>query len=377
MKKTIILSIMALAFAFTNALKAEMSLSGYTEFFAGSADQSTYNGVDNVSAIDQAGLDNGNYSRVTANYSTTLDSGIDVGGTMNLTTRDCQGDKTGNCNVVNFNMVNFSGNFGTISIGERFAAGAAMLSRLTASGPSAEPDGGNIGIFYSGGPTTVKYGSFNEANYADNAMKVLYTSNVFSGFSFAVSYASATRNTGLASTRNQQPAAAAGNGDFGNFNDLVSAFGKYAIDIDGIGVELVYGQQIGNAGRIGNTSYNDLDETSYSALLTYGNFKADYRKNDSGNSGYAKGVNTGNVEGTSICGLYTMGNTAVGACQVNSSQNDANNFTNDATTRTYSAEYQLGGGVALGIVYFDVEQTANSVDRTDVTGLATKLSIGF
>ena len=46
---------------------------------------------------------------------TTLDSGIDVGGTMNLTTRDCQGDKTGNCNVVNFNMVNFSGNFGTVS----------------------------------------------------------------------------------------------------------------------------------------------------------------------------------------------------------------------------------------------------------------------
>ena len=40
MKKTIILSIMALAFAFTNAVKAEMSLSGYTEFFAGSADQS-------------------------------------------------------------------------------------------------------------------------------------------------------------------------------------------------------------------------------------------------------------------------------------------------------------------------------------------------
>ena len=32
-----------------------------------------------------------------------------------------------------------------ISVGERFDAGAAsLLSRLTASGPSAEPDGGNI-----------------------------------------------------------------------------------------------------------------------------------------------------------------------------------------------------------------------------------------
>ena len=47
MKKTIILSIMALAFAFTNAVKAEMSLSGYVEFFAGSADQSKYQGTEN------------------------------------------------------------------------------------------------------------------------------------------------------------------------------------------------------------------------------------------------------------------------------------------------------------------------------------------
>ena len=151
MKKTIILSIMALVFAFTSVVKAEMSLSGYTEFFAGSADQSTYHGIDNASAIDQSGLDNGNYSRVTANYSTTLDSGIDVGGTMNLTTRDCQGDKTDNCNVTNDNFVTLSGGFGAFSVGERFAAGAAMLSRITANGPMAEPDGGNIGAFYTAG----------------------------------------------------------------------------------------------------------------------------------------------------------------------------------------------------------------------------------
>ena len=54
---------------------------------------------------------------------------------MSLTNRDCQGDKTDNCNVVNDNFVTLSGGFGAISIGERFAAGAAMLSRLTASGP--------------------------------------------------------------------------------------------------------------------------------------------------------------------------------------------------------------------------------------------------
>ena len=45
MKKTIILSIIALAFAFTNAVKADIALSGYVEFFAGSADQSKLKGI--------------------------------------------------------------------------------------------------------------------------------------------------------------------------------------------------------------------------------------------------------------------------------------------------------------------------------------------
>jgi len=384
MKKTIILSIIALAFALTNAVKADIALSGYVEFFAGSAEQTRYRGSENH-GLDQSGLSNGNYSRIDATYSTTLDSGIEVAGTYTADARDCAtqpntaagaaaAQQSGNCNVVDFNFMSFSGNFGTISIGERFDTGAAMLSRLTAEAPTAEPDGGQIAAFYTG-DTVNSYGRGNEVNYASSAMKMVYLSNVYSGFSFAVGY---TPNAGENGTNdaNGQPAAAT-SGTWGSYSDVLSIHGKYAMEMDGIGLELVYGQQTGNAGTIVTTQYNDLDETSYSARITYGNFAADYRKNDSGNSGYAKGVNTGNVEGTSMCGMYTMGNVAVAACNVNSSQNDANNFTNDATTRTYSAEYQLGGGVALGVVYFDVEETANSSDRTDVTGLATKLSIGF
>ena len=84
MKKTIILSILALAFAFTSAVKAEMSLSGYQEFFAGSADQSTFRGAENDSDQDLAGIKNGQYTRITANYSTSLDSGIDVSGVLTV-----------------------------------------------------------------------------------------------------------------------------------------------------------------------------------------------------------------------------------------------------------------------------------------------------
>ena len=322
--------------------------------------------------MDQSGLSNGNYSRIDATYSTTLDSGIEVAGTYTADARDCTAsqntaagagaNQNGNCDVVDFNFMSFSGGFGTISIGERFDTGAAMLSRLTAVVPTGEPDGGQIGAFYTGDSINA-YGAGNEVNYASTALKAVYLSNVFSGFSFAVGY---TPNSGENGTNgvDGQVGAASG-GAWGSYNDVLSVHGKYAMEMDGIGLELVYGQQTGNAGVIAGSTYNDLDETSYSALLTYGNFQADYRKNDSGNSG------------TSMCGMYTMGNVGLAACQVNTSQNDSNANTNDATTRTYSADYQLGGGVVLGVVYFDVEQTANSVDRTDVTGIATKLHIGF
>ena len=46
-----------LIFATFKFAYAEMSLSGYTEFVAGSADQSTYAGAENQSGYDKAGLD--------------------------------------------------------------------------------------------------------------------------------------------------------------------------------------------------------------------------------------------------------------------------------------------------------------------------------
>ena len=158
---------------------------------------------------------------------------------------------------------------------------------------------------------------------------------------------------------------------------MISIFGKYAMDIDGIGLELVYGQQMGNAGIIGTTNYNDLDETAYSALVTYGNFKVDYRKNEQGNSGRPKNDGSGNDEGTSVCATYTMGNLGIGACDLDTSFTDSSNLTNTASTTTLSAQYDLGGGVSLAATYFDVEQESNSVVDTDADGIAAKLAVSF
>ena len=357
---------------FTKFALSEMSLSGYQEFFAGSADQTTYKGASDH-GLDKAGLNNGTYTRVTATYSSTLDNGIEINGVTSLTNRDCQGDKTDNCNVVNDNFITFSGSFGSVSVGERFDAGAAMLSRLTAGVPTAEPDGANFQAFYTvDGDNT--YGSGNEILYANNSMKILYSSNVYSGFSFAAGYTPNSSNTGLASTNNGQ---ATSGSTWSSYNDVLSAFGKYAMEMDGIGLELVYGVQQGNAGRIGTNDMNDLDETAYSIKLSYGSFEADYRKNEADNSGQIKNGNAGNDEGTSICGMYSFGSIRAGACSVETSFVDTSNQSNSSDLVTYSADYALGGGVTIGLLYFDHEQTANGVTRTDADGVMSMIAIGF
>ena len=226
------------------------------------------------------------------------------------------------------NQVAISGGFGTITVGETFDVGMGWHSRLTAGVPTGEPDGGMLGHFYTGDGGNA-YGSGNEFAYAGTAIKMKYNSNIYSGFSFAASYAPNTSNTGLASTRNgQQASGDTAGATWSNFNDLISVFGKYAMDIDGIGLELVYGQQMGNAGRDVTTDYNDLDETAYSALITYGNFAVDYRKNDQGNSGRPKNDGSGNDEGTSVCATYTMGNLGLGACSLESSFTTSSNTNN-------------------------------------------------
>ena len=372
MKKTIILSIIALAFAFTSAVKAEMSLSGYSEFFAGSADQSTMNGATDQMG-DLAGIKNGQYTRITADYSSTLDSGIEMSGVLTVLSRDCQGSDQDNCGVVNHNFVNFSGGFGTVSVGERFGAGAAMLSRLTASGPTAEPDGAVYQTFYSVDGVNV-FGAGNEVNYANNNLTALYMSNVYSGFSFAVEY---VPNMGEGGAGTSGQATAVTNGRWTNFNDVLSIYGKYAMEMDGIGLELVYGQQTGNAGQVAGNNYNDLEESAYSVKVTYGGFEADYRKNEADNSGLIKNGQDGNDEGTSICGVYGFAPFRVGVCSVETSYTDTNNLSNSQEIMTYAADYSLGGGVTLGLLYFTHEQEANSQIRTDVDGVMSMISVGF
>jgi len=372
MKKTILIGISALVLAFTNVVKADISLSGYAEWFAGSADQSIAEGA-TEHGRDLAGMTQGNYSRIDATYSATLDSGLEVSGIYTVNARDCSGSATGNCGVVDYNNVSISGGFGTIGVGEKFDVGASMLSRLTAGVPTGEPDGGQIGGFYTGS-SDATYGNANEIAYASVSPKLTFNSNEYSGFSFAVGY---TPNSAQGKGADDAQASTVTRSAVGTYSDILSTYAKYTMEMDGVGLTIVYGQQQGNAGQQNGTNYNDLEETIYSAAVSYAGLTVDYRKNEADNSGQQKNGNAGNNEGTSVCAKYTMGNIGLGACEIETSFTDTNNLENSSQKRTYSADYSLGGGMTIGLVYFDVEETANNVTKTDVDGLMSKLSVGF
>ena len=373
MNKTILICISALLLTLTSFVKADISLSGYQEFFVGNSNQTTLDGT-TEHGVAKGGFSNGRYSRITANYNTTLDSGIDVAGHYVVNARDCDGARSGNCAVVNHNKITFSGGFGAVTLGEVFDVGADMMSRMTAQVPTNEPDGSMLSHYYTGG-TGKNFGSGNEVNYADNSMKIKYNSNIYSGFSFGIGFTPNMVEEGAAGTDAQLGGVA--NSKYNNFTDVTTIVGKYAMEMDGVGLELAYGMVTANAGQVAGVNYDDAEDTIYSARVSYANFSADYRKNEAGNSGQIKNNNAGNDQGTSMCAMYTMANIGLGACQVQTSFTDTDNFDNNSTTRTYSADYNLGGGMKIGVVYFDYEQTANSVTMTDVDGIVSKLSVGF
>ena len=361
-------------FSYLKISFAEIEITGYQEFFFGSASQSYYKGKSNH-GIDQAGMSNGTYSRLTAIYNEKLFNGIEVSGIYSLGVRDCMGDKTDNCeDASNENSLAFSGNFGVFSVGETASASSAMLSRLTAEAPLAEPDSANYQSFYSTDDEN-NYGAANEVDYGSNAVKILWLSNIYNGLSFALSYTPNSGEKGSGNNNGQRSTAT--NSTWGEYNDVLSFYSKYAIDYKGIGVELVYGQQTGNAGIIGTNQYNDLEENSYSIKFNYGNLSIDYRKNEADNSGQIKNNSAGNDEGISICGIYTLIMTRIGFCNVNTNFTDINNLTNSSKLISNSIDYALSDNLKIGLLYFKHEQTANGAIRTDAKGVMSSLTIDF
>ena len=123
--RKLLLTALALTYSvmLVSVAKAEISFSGYQEFYGGSASQTIQTGVSTdtgvgISNSNFSGFSNGRFTRLTAQAKTTLDSGIEVVGTYNISKdQDSGADADTELVGVDQNDIIFSGRFGSIAIG--------------------------------------------------------------------------------------------------------------------------------------------------------------------------------------------------------------------------------------------------------------------
>jgi hypothetical protein len=380
MKKFFTIALMAVVAAFTASVaKADISISGYQEFYAESVDQSTAAGLDASTQTDTSrnGLSNGRFTRLIATASTTLDSGIEVGTVFSIA-RDgaASGDTDTNTVAVNENSISFSGGFGAISMGNMFSNGTHMHNRGTTLIPTAEPDNGAISNYLTGGGNAEGYGAFDEVGYALDGMKIRYASNVYEGFSFGVSYEPCMgKNTAQVSHYDCNAAGVT------SYHDVIDAAVAWSGDFEGVGVSLTYGYVGGNTKIVDATEYNDLENHIYSAKLTVAGATVIYRNNNYGDSGLSKAVeNDGDGEGSVWAARYDMGNISLGFAHTETSVVGADGESaSTSEIDVFSAGYNLGGGVLIEVAHGTKEEVdgVDNLKDTEADVTLAKLSFGF
>ena len=372
-----------------SAAKAEVSLSGYQEFYAGSADQTTQNSLATSSGASTNtnfnGFSNGRFTRLIAVGTTTLDNGIEVTGTYTISKdADSNGDNDTGSVAVDQNDIVFSGAFGNIAFGNNFSAGSMMHYRGTTLVPTAEIDNDQVHRFITAGNHARGYGRYDEAGYALDGMKIRYMSNVYEGFSFGVSFEPCMTQNGSAASATDCNSTTAPS-EHGTYTDLTDIVLKYAGDFDGIGFGITYGYMTGNTNIITSSSapgfieYNDLENTVISAQLTYGGLTLIARNNNLEDSGQvASNTDDGGEEGDTYAIRYDMGNMSLGYTRTETEKGITNqSLPNTAKYSVLGAGYNLGGGVNLEAAYLTIEQKDGATVETDADMIITKLSFGF
>jgi hypothetical protein len=381
--KLISLIFLANFFAFSSNADGHISLSGYQEFFAGSADQTRTTALDNSTGASSntsfSGFSNGTYTRLVATATTTLDSGIEVTGVLTMAKdTDNGGDSDVESVSTDQNDISFSGGFGTLAVGNTGSAGSMMHNRATTLPPTAEPDGAVLAHFYTGGAGT--YGAHDEAGYANDAVKIRYQSNVYEGFSIGLAHTPNLNADGTnASAIDQNGCSVAditGHACYTDMNEVILA---YSGEFEGVGISATYGYIEGNTNIRANVMYNDLEATTYTIGLTYGGATIHYKNNDMDASGQVSTeTDAGNTKGDALCGVYAIGNFSIGGCKVETSYDETGqSVSNGSTTSLIGVGYNLGGGVSLETAYASIEEKDNGVVDTEVDIIMTKLSFGF
>ena len=380
MKKFFTVALMAVVATFAASVaKADISLSGYQEFYATSVDQSTAAGLDSSTQTDVSrnGLSNGRFTRIIATASTTLDSGLEVG-TVFTIARDgtASGDTDTNTVAVNENSLSLSGGFGSITMGNMFSNGTFMHNRGTTLIPTAEPDNGGISNFLTAGGNAEGYGTTEEHGYAMDGMKIRFASNVYEGFSFGISYEP------CAEKRTDQVSHADCNaGGVADYHDILDTAIAYNGNFEGVDVSLTYGYVGGNTKILNNVEYNDLENHVYSAKVAVAGATVIYRQNNYGDSGLSKTVqNDGDGEGSVWAVRYDMGNLSLGYAHTESSLIGADGeAASTSEVDVFGIGYNLGGGVMIEVAHGSKEEVDGNDNLKDTEGDVTlaKLSFGF
>jgi hypothetical protein len=362
-----------------NAAKAELNISGYQEFYAVSIDQTTAAGLDQATQTDNAssGLSNGRFTRITATGTSTLDNGMSVTGVLNVSKDGAaSGDTDTNSVAVNENSLSLSGGFGTISVGNVFSAGTMIHHRGTTLIPTAEPDNNVYGFYPTAGGAAGGYGAFDEAGYAMDGMKIRYMSNVYEGFSMAISYESCQeKDTGNAS------AADCNGGTVADYDDIIDVGIAYSGSFDGIDIGLTAGQVTGNTQILAGAEYNDYEASIYSAKVGFAGVTAIYKYMSYGDSGQLVSSNAdGDGEGNVYAIRYDMGNISLGYIKVETEyKHEGNASMSSQEQDIFGVGYNLGGGVLFEVSHGSKEEIggADSLKDTEADITIAKISFGF
>jgi hypothetical protein len=378
MKKFFTVALMAFVAAFAASVaKADISLSGYQEFYATSVDSTTAAGLDSATQTDTSrnGLSNGRFTRIIATASTTLDSGIEVG-TVFTIARDgsAAGDTDTNTVAVNENSISFSGGFGAISLGNMFSNGTHMHNRGTTLIPTAEPDNGGVDNYITAGGGS--YGTTEEHGYAMDGMKIRYASNVYEGFTFGISYEPcAEKRTDAVSHVDCNAGAVT------DYHDIIDTAIAYNGNFEGVDIGLTYGYVGANTKIADAVEYNDLENHTYSAKVAVAGATLIFRQNNYGDSGLSKAVeNDGDGEGTVWAVRYDMGNISLGYAHTETSLVAADGESASTSERdVFGVGYNLGGGVLIEVAHGTKEEVdgVDNLKDTEADVTLAKLSFGF
>ena len=134
-----------------------------------------------------------------------------------------------------------------------------------------------------------------------------------------------------------------------------------------------------NTNIIANVEYNDLENTTLSAQLTYGGLTIIARNNNLEDSGQIKtNTDDGGEEGDTYAIRYDMGNMSLGYTITETEKGvTGQSVANSAKYTVLGAGYNLGGGVNIETAYITIEQKEGATVDTDADMILTKLSFGF